>query len=171
MTVPAIVTTERLRLRLLSSADLPFLQALFADPEVTRFLPGGPYDVARTRQWLTKRETQWAEYGRTLYGVEKLEDGALIGYCGFIAWHFDGRLENEIAYGLARSAWGQGYALEAARSCCDLAFGPLDLARLIALIRPENRPSCKLAQRLGMVRERALVVKGIAVDQFVLHRD
>lgn len=168
MTETPIVTTERLRLRLFSAADGSFLQSMMADPAVTQFLPGGPYDAARTRQWLAKRETQWAEYGRTLYAVETRTDGNLVGYCGFIAWQLDGCLETEIAYGLAPTAWGHGYALEAARGCRDLAFGRLGLARLIALIHPENLPSRKVAQGLGMTCERTIVVKGIAVDQFVL---
>lgn len=170
MTHHPIVTTERLRLRLFSHADLPFLETLFADPEVMRFFPSGPYDAARTRQWLAKREAQSAQFGRTLYAVETLADGEVVGYCGFIAWQFDARLENEIAYGLARAYWGRGYALEAARGCRDLAFDRLGLARLIALIRPENHASRKVAQGLGMVRDQTLVLKGVAVDRFVLAR-
>src|SRR2546425_479431 len=56
----------------------------------------------------------------------------------------------EIGWWLARSAWGRGYASEAAAAARAEAFGRLACTRLIARVRPENAASAKVAERLGM---------------------
>jgi RimJ/RimL family protein N-acetyltransferase len=57
---------------------------------------------------------------------------------------------------LARSAWGCGYATEAAIAARDDALGRLGLAELISIIHPENERSQRLASKLGMAREREI---------------
>jgi RimJ/RimL family protein N-acetyltransferase len=56
----------------------------------------------------------------------------------------------EIGWKLARHAWGQGYATEAARTALDWAWSALDAASLISVIHPENVSSLRVAQRLGL---------------------
>lgn len=51
--------------------------------------------------------------------------------------HVEGEHLYEIVYHLRRNFWGQGLATEAA-------------ARLISLVRPENQPSRRVAERVGM---------------------
>ncbi|CAM2006279.1 GNAT family N-acetyltransferase [Acanthopleuribacter pedis] len=166
MFVP-LPTSDRLQFRLFQEADLPFLASMFADERVMQFFIGGTRDLVQTRRWLAKRQDQWNRFGRTLYALEKKE-GGLVGYCGFIRWEIDGVAETEIAYGLAREAWGRGYAVEAAVACRDFAFARWTLARLIALIHPENTASSKVARRIGMVLDRRCRVKGVSVDLYAI---
>jgi [ribosomal protein S5]-alanine N-acetyltransferase len=56
----------------------------------------------------------------------------------------------EVGYLLARGFWGQGLATEAARACRDHALRTLGHPLVISLIRPENVPSCRVAERLDM---------------------
>ena len=56
----------------------------------------------------------------------------------------------EVGYIFDDSIWGQGYAIEAARACADLAFNRFDINKLYATIRPENEASAKVAVKLGM---------------------
>jgi len=51
---------------------------------------------------------------------------------------------------LAARLLGQGLATEAAIACRDWAFAHLKTERLISLIRPENLPSRRVAERTGM---------------------
>jgi ribosomal-protein-alanine N-acetyltransferase len=46
--------------------------------------------------------------------------------------------------------WGQGLASEAARACHDFGFSQLKMDSIISLIRPENLPSWRVAERNGM---------------------
>lgn len=62
----------------------------------------------------------------------------------------EGREEVELGWHVKRSHWGRGIAPEAAAACRDHAFGALGLERLISLIRPENIPSRRVAEKIGM---------------------
>ena len=73
----------------------------------------------------------------------------MIGVCGVV--HVDGTGPDvELVYEFQRSAWGQGYATEAARACLAAAFGPLGLERVVALAYPENAQSIRIMQKFGM---------------------
>jgi len=52
-----------------------------------------------------------------------------------------------------RALWNRGLATEAAMACRDHCFD-LGLDRVISLIRPENLPSRRVAEKIGMIIER-----------------
>ncbi|MGY1715283.1 GNAT family N-acetyltransferase [Geodermatophilus sp. SYSU D01106] len=58
-----------------------------------------------------------------------------------------------LGYWVDRAVAGRGLASLAVALVCDHAFGPGGLHRLQADIRPENRPSQALVERLGFARE------------------
>ncbi|MGY1841153.1 MULTISPECIES: GNAT family N-acetyltransferase [unclassified Modestobacter] len=58
-----------------------------------------------------------------------------------------------LGYWVDRSVAGRGVASLAVALVCDHAFGPVGLHRLQADIRPENRPSRRLVERLGFRQE------------------
>jgi ribosomal-protein-alanine N-acetyltransferase len=74
----------------------------------------------------------------------------LIGDCGLIVQQVEGDSLYEIGYHLRRDFWGRGFATEAAIACRNWAFAHLKTDRLISLIRPENLPSIRVAERVGM---------------------
>src|ERR1700740_2300801 len=74
----------------------------------------------------------------------------MIGDCGITLQEVDGEHLREIGYHLRRDLWGQGLATEAARACRDYGFGELKADTLISLIRPENLPSRRVAERNSM---------------------
>ena len=65
----------------------------------------------------------------------------------------DAGTDPELGWRLSRSAWGQGYASEAARAARDDAFGRLGLARIISIIHPDNVRSERVAFKLGFHRD------------------
>jgi RimJ/RimL family protein N-acetyltransferase len=64
--------------------------------------------------------------------------------------------EVEVGYHINRSFQIQGYATEAAIGCMTLAFDLLGISRLISMIRPENVPSRRVAEKNGMTVEAEL---------------
>jgi RimJ/RimL family protein N-acetyltransferase len=74
----------------------------------------------------------------------------VIGDCGILLQQVEGERFYEIGYHLRRDQWHQGLATEAAIACRDWAFAHLKTNRLISLIRPENLPSRRVAERNGM---------------------
>jgi RimJ/RimL family protein N-acetyltransferase len=69
----------------------------------------------------------------------------------------EGRQEVEIGYLFLRKLWGQGLATEAARACRDYAVNRLGHTRLISLIDPGNLASRRVAEKVGMSREKEIV--------------
>jgi RimJ/RimL family protein N-acetyltransferase len=150
MTVPR-VETERLLLREWSPSDLDAFSAMSADPEVMRYL-GAVHDRAGSWRRMALHAGHWALRGYGNWVVERKADGVLIGRVGL--WNPEGWPGLEVGWTLARHAWGQGYATEAASATMEWAWTVLDAPRLISVIHPENLASARVAERVGLRRLR-----------------
>lgn len=154
------LTTERLFLRHFRARDDEAMCAIFCDPQVMRFSDG-----VKTKQWVQTWLYTCLERYRTWgfgpYAVVEQSKQELIGYCGlFFFPELDDNSETEIGYRLAWSAWGKGYATEAARAVRDYAFAALGLKRLIAMIDPSNLASIRVAEKIGMHYEKDIRLEG-----------
>jgi hypothetical protein len=58
--------------------------------------------------------------------------------------------EVEVGYHINQKFQRQGYAAEAARACMEFAFRELGISRIISMIRPENVPSRRVAEKNGL---------------------
>jgi RimJ/RimL family protein N-acetyltransferase len=151
--VPLIprVETERLLLRELRGSDIDVYAAMYADPEVTRFL-GGPVDRPEAWRRMAVMAGHWLLRGYGNWALERRSDGRMVGRAGL--WQPEGWPGLEIGWTLAREAWGHGYATEAAHAARDWARVELGARELISIIATENAASRRVAERLGMtVRE------------------
>ena len=150
-----ILETERLLLRHLVLDDLPELFALYRDPEIRKYFPEGVQTLEET-----KEEMEWHMHGHSrfpelgLWATVHKETGKFIGRCGLLPWEIEGQHETEIAYLLDKAFWHQGLATEAARGILEYGFENLKLSRLICMIDPENLPSQRVAERIGMTFEK-----------------
>jgi ribosomal-protein-alanine N-acetyltransferase len=144
-----ILETPRLILRELVPEDRDALALVISDPETMRHYPA-PYDRAGVENWIARNRARYAAHGHGLWGMVLKATGELIGDCGLTLQEVDGENIVEIGYHLRRDLWGQGLATEAARACRDYGFRQLAAERLISLIRPENLPSRRVAERNGM---------------------
>lgn len=141
--------TERLRAREMSPADLDFVAAMLAHPEVMRFYPRC-YSRDEARGWLERQVERYREHGHALWLIEERAGGEPVGQVGLVTQQVNGRPEPEVGYLVHRPFWRRGYATEAALATRDHAFGALELPRVVSLIRPENLPSQGVARKLGM---------------------
>jgi RimJ/RimL family protein N-acetyltransferase len=144
-----VLTTARLGLREMVPADLDFVAAMLADPEVMRYYPK-TYNRAEAQEWLDRQRVRYAREGHALWLVSLRATGEPVGQIGLVRQTVRGLHETEVGYLLARAFWGQGLATEAARGCRDRALQDLGRPRVISLIRPENAPSRRVAERAGM---------------------
>jgi RimJ/RimL family protein N-acetyltransferase len=145
----AILETDRLILREFSPEDANALVRILSDPETMRYYPA-PYDRTGVEQWIARNRERCKNDGVGLWAMLLKSTGELIGDCGITKQEVEGEYLYEIGYHLRRDCWGQGMAAEAARACRDWGFQHLKTDRLISLIRPENGPSQRVAQRNGM---------------------
>jgi len=152
--------TARLLLRPWHSADEAPMVAINRDPEVQRYL-NRPVSEAALAAFHGQLVAHWERHGFGLFAIEARagEDaGALLGFAGVAYPTFlpDLAERPEIGWRLARRAWGRGLATEAALAVRDHAFGALGLPELISIIHPDNARSIRVAEKLGMTRERHL---------------
>ena len=145
--------TQRLTIRPLVSSDVAALVALWTDPEVTRYM-GGPRDRSRLESGFAEDLAVAERPSFDLWPTVETSSGQVIGHCGLLDKDVDGAAEVEVVYVIARSAWGKGFATEAAAALCQAAFGRLGLPRLIALIDPQNVASARVAEKIGLRLEK-----------------
>ena len=157
---PKILETERLYLRELVYDDVDDLLAVLGDPVAMQYYPH-PFNRDDVVGWIDWSRGSYAENGFGLWGMVLKEGGELVGDCGLIVQDVEGERMVEVGYHLKRSQWHKGLATEAARASCGHAFATLPVGFVIALVRPENRPSAGVAERLGMRVWKSVDRKGI----------
>jgi [ribosomal protein S5]-alanine N-acetyltransferase len=141
-----ILETPRLILREFLPEDADALALVLSDPEAMRYYPT-PFDRAGVVEWIARSRRRYANDGVGLWAMVLKATGELIGDCGITKQEVDGDSLYEIGYHLRRDFWGQGLATEAARACKEWGFANLQIDRMISLIRPENLPSRRVAER------------------------
>lgn len=151
--MPVALETERLFLRPMGADDLDALARVLCDPETMRHYPA-PFDRFQVQQWIDRNERHLAEFGCSLYSLVLKQTGEVIGDCGLSWKDVDGQRELEIGYHVRRDLWGRGLATESARACLQDGFTRIGVKRIIALIRPENLQSRRVAEKIGMAIDR-----------------
>jgi RimJ/RimL family protein N-acetyltransferase len=139
--------TERLVLRSWREADCEPFAALAQDPEVMRFLP--PMDRTGSDALIGRMIDLQRRDGHCAWALEARSDGSLLGFCGvLVAPEPPGGIE--IGWRLGRSAWGHGFATEAAQASLQWAWQNLDCSEIIAFTVPANHRSRAVMERIGM---------------------
>jgi RimJ/RimL family protein N-acetyltransferase len=145
------LTTERLLLRGFEARDFEPYAEIMLDPEVTRHLGDGrPLSRAEAWRQLAFIIGHWTLRGFGVWAVEERASGALVGRIGCL--EPEGWPGLEVAYTLARPAWGKGYAREGAAAALRYAHETLGRERIVSIIRPENAASIRVASALGAVQ-------------------
>ena len=151
-----ILETERLLLRELTPEDFDAMFEILGDAETMLYYPQ-PYSREVLAAAMERQFKCYAEYGYGLWAVMLKSENKFIGDCGLLRQEVDGVLELEVGYHFNRKYWGQGYAPEAAKACFDYSFNVLGRTRMISLIRPENLPSQRVAEKNGLQIEKKIL--------------
>lgn len=90
--------------------------------------------------------------GWGLWALEQRANGRFLGFTGLARPTFEASFTPavEIGWRLSRSAWGSGFATEAARAAAAFAFKELGLDELVSYTAASNARSRAVMRRLGM---------------------
>ncbi len=150
-----MIETSRLVLRRWREDDKAPYAALNADPEVRRYFPS-VLSRAESDAGAERIDRSFDLHGFGLWAVERKADRVFLGLTGLDAIDDDypeglaGGVE--IGWRLARHAWGQGYASEAARAALSYGFDWAGLKTIYSFTALGNSRSEAVMRRIGMSR-------------------
>jgi RimJ/RimL family protein N-acetyltransferase len=155
--------TERLILRRFTPADADLLVELDGDPEVMRYLSGGP---ATPREKIEQEILPaWLRYYERSdrYGfwaaIEK-SSGDFIGWFHFRPHPSDPDDQPELGYRLRRVAWGKGFGTEGSRALINKGFTEFGVRRVVASTYQDNSGSRRVMEKCGLTFVRTFKYEG-----------
>jgi RimJ/RimL family protein N-acetyltransferase len=149
-----LIETPRLRLRSHAEGDFDACAAMWADPEVTRFIGAGAASTLQ-QSWARMRGYigLWEYLGFGYWAIEERATGRYIGECGFADFKRDVaasmRDVPELGWALVASAHGKGFATEAVLAATAWGDAHLLSDRTVCMIDAENRASVRVAEKCG----------------------
>ena len=169
--------TERLILREWRDSDQEPFAELNADPEVMRYMPKR-LSREESDEFAQRIQDHFERHGFGWWAVEVRGGESFIGFVGLGFTRYETAFTPcvEVGWRLSRSAWGHGYATEAARRAIRFGFDELGLAEIVSFTVPDNVRSRHVMERLGMNRNPAedfdhpLLPEGNPLRRHVLYR-
>lgn len=156
-------------MRRLTPDDLDSYAAMYADPDVMRYLEDGrPLDRAAAWRSMALHLGHWELRGYGQWALVERTSGRFVGRAGL--WQPEGWPGLEVGWILARPYWGRGFATEAAQAALTYAFEAIGAESVCSLIIPQNAPSIRVAERLGEHYERDIDVQGRTAHLYTIHR-
>jgi RimJ/RimL family protein N-acetyltransferase len=153
------------RLRAFEEDDIPRVNQLVWDPEVSRFLAmAWPESLSETRRFWERTRTGRAE-GPT-FVVETLP-GELVGLCGLFDLRPRARTA-ELGIWIGRPYWNRGFGTDAVRTLSRFAVQEMNLARVALSVYESNVRGIRSYEKAGFKEEgrerRAHFIDGRHVD-------
>ncbi len=145
------IETKRLLLREWLPRDLAPFTAINQDLEVMEYL-FKPLTESETSAMIEKMQKHFEKYGFGLFACVVKETSELIGFVGLNTPTFTAHFTPcvEIGWRLASSAWGKGYATEAAHAVLKAAFEKYNLKEVVSFTVPMNQRSRRVMEKIGM---------------------
>jgi RimJ/RimL family protein N-acetyltransferase len=163
-----MIETARLRLRMFRPADLDNLAALFADPDVMKYVGDGkPIGREEAGKALDSIIQHWQRHGFGRWAVEDKTTREFVGYGGLRSLFG----MPEVVYHLATRHWGKGFATELGKASLRYGFETHHFARIVAVARPENAASIHVMEKLGLQIEKRTSYYNVDVVQYVIARE
>lgn len=161
------LTTDRLIFRHATLQDAAWWMEYHNSAEAIKFMPftlGSEKDCTQFIQWTLDRIPR---DGSCLNVVSDRASGKPVGMIGLLTQEVSDVIELEVAYHLLPSAWGKGYASEAAQACKQFAKQHALAPSVVSLIDPGNTKSMAVATRNGMLYDTMGTHRG---DQVQVYR-
>ena len=146
-----VLETARLRLEPFHDSHYEGLRVMDNDAGVMRYINNGVIKTPEeTWENIRRVQARWEKYGFSWWAIKEKASEAIVGAACLqhLANVEDAPLE--IGWRLVPDQHGKGYATEAAKAIIDFAQEQTGATYLVAVADPENIPSQRVMQRLGM---------------------
>ncbi|MBO0991765.1 GNAT family N-acetyltransferase [Bacillus sp. SD088] len=141
------LTTERLIITNFKKEDWREVFGYASNPEVMYYMPEGVLTEREAKMYVNQQIGDKPNK----YAVLLKSNQALIGHVEF--FNYFGEHTYEIGWVLHPKYHNKGYTTEAAKALLAYGFKVLNLHRIVATCQPENVPSYRVMEKIGMRRE------------------
>ena len=159
-----VLTTARLRLRPHRREDFEASAAMWADPDVVRYITGTPFSAEASWARLLRYGGLWPMLGYGYWVVETRQDGAFVGEVGFADFRREVEpptsLSPEAGWAFRSDAHGKGYASEATACMFEWADRALGAAGTFCILNLHNAASVRVARKAGFEDQATIRLRG-----------
>lgn len=141
------IKTKRLLIREFEFNDWQDVYEYTSETNVMKYIPEGVFTKEDAKEFVNKNIGHKAEN----FPVIKIDENILIGHIVF--YKYFGEHTYEIGWVFNPKYYNRGYASEAAQAILAYGFEKLNLHRIIATCQPENIPSYRIMEKIGMRKE------------------
>ena len=161
-----VFETPRLLLRQFTEADAPLIFQLNSDPEVIKYV----HEPLLTSEEKARKiivDIILPQYKNNLgrWAIHLKSNNEFIGWCG-LKYRRE-QDEIDLGYRLEKSAWGKGYATEAAKHTLDHGLNTLNLPVITGHSHIENIASIKVLEKIGMQFLREEILDSCPVKTYI----
>lgn len=146
-----MIQTKRLLLRKITYHDFDEVAKMLRDIDVM-YAWEHTFTDKQIYEWIDRRLEGYKTYGYDYFLAVERGSGRVAGQIGLLQESVNGESVIGIGYILNKEFWHMGYAAEGAKACLDYAFSNLHTHKVICDIRPQNKPSIRVAEKIGMVK-------------------
>lgn len=164
--------TPRLLLRPWQAGDVDHYAAMFADPEVSRYIfvkqPPTRDQIATMSDGYLR---QWRTHGFGPFAAIDKASEAWIGQIGLnhLAWWPEPD-KVEVGWELSRAWWGLGLASEGGSAALRFGFERCGLSRVISVTVAANRASRRVMEKIGLRYQGVKTVSGMDLIWYAADR-
>ena len=150
------ISTDRLKIRELTTNDAPFILRLLNEPSFIHFIGDkGVRDLESAQQYILNGPiASYLQNGFGLYVVTRTSDGLPLGICGLLKR--DSLPDVDIGFAFLPEFWNKGYAAESASAVMNYGKDVLKLTRIVAITNKDNEASAKLLEKIGLRFDRLI---------------
>lgn len=144
-----IFETPRLFLRQFTEQDAPLIYKLNSDPDVVKYIHEPVLkSEAEARKIITDIILPQYKLNLGRWAIHTKFDYEFIGWCGLKFIEETGIID--LGYRLLKTAWGKGYATEAAQYTLIYGLRDLNIETITGMAHVENIASIKILEKIGM---------------------
>jgi RimJ/RimL family protein N-acetyltransferase len=163
----AAFETPRLFLRHFTKEDAPFIYKLNSDPEIVKYVHEPVLENEdQAGKILTNNILPQYKLNLGRWAIHTKADYEFIGWCGLK--YIKETEVYDLGYRLLRTAWGKGYATEAAQYTLIYGLRDLKLKLITGMAHIENTASIRVLEKIGMKFIRDEIVEGQPVTVYML---
>ncbi|MES2516284.1 MAG: GNAT family N-acetyltransferase [Bacteroidota bacterium] len=164
-----IFETKRLYVRQLEENDLPAFFELMSNPNVMNPIPQKPFNKEESIAKLTELIKLEKSSDTKIWCLCELGNNELIGICGVLK---NDEREDEIAYRIIETFWGNGYGTEIAKGLIDYCFVELKSELVTADVCIDNLKSINILNKYFTLKKEFFNVEDNCIDRrYVLRKE